>query len=175
VREEGKLDLEPRSAPRADGQVVTLRLFDEARARHVVGGEPERGANWARDYPAEGDREAASALLRELAQRRSPGQFGPYEVLEVDRGLVVGGIGFHAPPGRDGTVEVGYGIVAAEANKGYATAALAAMLGLARDLGARRVIARALPTNLASRRVMEKAGMTFTGLVEGFASYAIDL
>jgi RimJ/RimL family protein N-acetyltransferase len=155
----------------ADPSPVRLRLLSPAGARRIGDREPASDELWAPDYPTDGDREAAIALLRDVEHGKSPGAFGPYEVIEAVTGIVVGGIGFHAAPGADGAVEVGYGIVASATGRGYATAALVALLAVARSEGVQVVRGRALPDNTASRRVMEKAGLAFCGITDGYACY----
>jgi RimJ/RimL family protein N-acetyltransferase len=87
----------------------------------------------------------------------------------------VGGVGFHAAPDAEGVVEIGYGVVEAAANPGFASEAVRIVLALGGELGARRIIGRVLPDNGASRRVMEKAGMSLVGLDDGYLRYGIDL
>ena len=53
---------------------------------------------------------------------------------------------------------VGYTILPAFAGQGYATAALAAMLGVAREAGLPEITITCDVTNLASRRIIEKNG-----------------
>ncbi len=150
---------------------VELRLLTVERARRICERAPGAGDQWAIDFPSEGDREAAGALLRELDRGHPESAFGPYEVIKRASGVVLGGIGFHAPPDAEGAVEIGYGIVDSEAGHGYGTAALVALLELASGLSVRTVRGRALPENRASRRVMEKAGLTFVGISDGYACY----
>lgn len=158
----------------APGPVV-LRRIDRERAQAIVARRPPADERWADGYPTDGDVEAAEHLLRQLRGRADPGPFGVYEVLEAETGTAIGGIGFHRPPGRDGAVEVGYGLVVSVWNRGYATAALKQVIGIAAEGGASRLEARAVPDNLASRRVMEKCGLVFVDLVDGFVRYAITL
>lgn len=53
---------------------------------------------------------------------------------------------------------IGYTILPAFAGHGYATAALAAMLGVAREAGLPEITITCAATNLASRRIIEKNG-----------------
>ena len=74
------------------------------------------------------------------------------------RGLVVGGIGFFGPP-LDAEVEIGYGIVPSRQGRGYATEAVLAMIAMAwADARVRTVVAGTDPGNVASQRVLGKAG-----------------
>jgi RimJ/RimL family protein N-acetyltransferase len=74
-------------------------------------------------------------------------------------GAAIGGIGFFGPP-EYGTVELGYGIVASMRGRGAATAAVRAALDIARRHGATAAVATTTVGNVASRRVLEKAGLT---------------
>ena len=61
----------------------------------------------------------------------------------------------------DKEVEVAWSILPASQGRGLATAAAQRALAWAPELEIDRVVALTLPHNAASRRVMEKAGMTF--------------
>lgn len=161
---------EPVPAPEP---AIELRSVDRARARAIVARRLPPGEHWAEGYPSDGDLEAAGMLLRTLRAGVEVGPFGMYEILERSTDCCIGGIGFHKPPGPDGRVEVGYGLVPSVWNRGYATAALNAIIAIAFEHGATYLEGRALPDNLASRRVMEKAGMRFIDVVEGYARYRI--
>lgn len=66
---------------------------------------------------------------------------------------------------------VGYSILPAFAGNGYATAALAAMIGEARDIGLPRIVITCDASNHASRRIIERNGgrllETFTAPIYG--------
>lgn len=167
-----------RRPARGEGDLVAgailLRRIDRRRAQAIIDRRIPEGEAWAPGYPTDGDLEASRLLLRGLRRDEEPGVFGVYEIIEIGTGLAVGGIGFHRPPGPNGVVEVGYGLVPQVWNRGYATTALLEMVRVAQRNGARRLDARAVPENLASRRVMEKAGLSFYELADGFACYRID-
>jgi ribosomal-protein-alanine N-acetyltransferase len=87
---------------------------------------------------------------------------GPGEAGAVDR--LIGSTGFKGEPTPDGEVETGYSMLDGFWNRGYATEAVAALVGWAfRDDRVRRVAAEAYPDNPASFRVMEKCGFTRFG------------
>jgi ribosomal-protein-alanine N-acetyltransferase len=67
---------------------------------------------------------------------------------------------------RDGTeIEVGYRFLHRFWGHGYATEAARASIAFGFDeLGLDRIVAVTEPDNLASRRVMEKCGLTFVGV-----------
>jgi [ribosomal protein S5]-alanine N-acetyltransferase len=131
----------------------------------IVAGE--RLPGWAVDYPGAGDIEVANLLYRSAATSAPDSLDGlvwaQRQVVEGTSDLVVGGIGFLAPP-ENGTVEVGYGIVASRRGRGYATEALLAMLKLAwSDERVQSVYADTEPDNLASQRVLARSGLRADG------------
>ena len=73
---------------------------------------------------------------------------------------------------RRGVAEVGtvgYWIGQGHAGRGYATAAVRAMLGYAfDDLKLHRIEAACVPANIASRRVLEKAGFALEGQARAY-------
>ncbi|MBR0162954.1 MAG: isochorismatase family protein [Oscillospiraceae bacterium] len=73
---------------------------------------------------------------------------------------------------KDGACEIGYGIGSRFWNRGYATEAVRRFLEyLFREKGMRRVCASFFTGNDASRRVMEKCGMTYDHFTEKELTY----
>lgn len=147
--------------------IVTDRLvlhpLTAAEAERLVAREPAEQERWAPGYPTEGDVKSAKDFLGHCADSGDPHPFGSYEIRLRADGLVIGGLGFHAPPDATRTVTVGYGLVPSARGKGYASESLRALLDLARARGAARVKGDADLGNIASQRVMEAAGMSCTG------------
>ena len=72
---------------------------------------------------------------------------------------LVGVAGYVGPPTADGSIEIGYAIVAAYQRRGYATEAVAALLTHAfADQRVRRVVATTYETLQPSIRVLQKTG-----------------
>lgn len=89
--------------------------------------------------------------------------YGFWAAVEKSAGRFVGW--FHLRPGEDsppGEVELGYRLRTPAWGKGYATEGSRALIdkGFA-ELGVERVFATTMTVNVASRRVMEKAGLKF--------------
>ena len=79
-------------------------------------------------------------------------------------GVAVGRAGFHGPPDHDGMVEVGYAIDPAFRRRGYARAALEALLArAAREPLVRRVRASVRPDNVASYGLVAQYGFRKVG------------
>ena len=89
--------------------------------------------------------------------------FGFWAAVEKSSGEFLGWFEFRPPEGG-GTdeVELGYRLRRSAWGKGYATEGSRALIrkGFV-DLGVRRVVAETMAVNAASRRVMEKAGLTY--------------
>jgi RimJ/RimL family protein N-acetyltransferase len=114
--------------------------------------------------------------------------YGFWAAIERETGGFIGW--FHLRPDPTTTSEdpeLGYRLRAAAWGKGYATEGARALIDKAfRELGANRVVASTMAVNIASRRVMEKAGLRFVkvyypewllsidGGADGGVEYAVD-
>ena len=77
---------------------------------------------------------------------------------------VVGHAGFHGPPDADGVVEVGYTVLPHLRGRGYARAALTALVAEATASPQVRVVrASVSPDNAASLAVVRRAGFVHVG------------
>jgi RimJ/RimL family protein N-acetyltransferase len=93
---------------------------------------------------------------------RTPG-YGRWAAVERSSGGFVGWFALRQWPDREpGDVELGYRLRRSVWGRGYATEGARALIdqGFSR-LGAHRVFAETMAVNLASRRVLEKAGLTW--------------
>lgn len=87
----------------------------------------------------------------------------PQDTRHLECGIYADGrlVGFVNDCGAENdTIELGYAIAASEKGKGYATEAVKAVIGELREMGFHTVRAGYFEENSASRRVMEKCGMT---------------
>ncbi|MGY1661328.1 GNAT family N-acetyltransferase [Geodermatophilus sp. SYSU D00705] len=85
-------------------------------------------------------------------------------VWDPDRRLAVGRAGFHGPPDAAGVVEVGYSIDPGHRRRGYARAALRALLDrAAADPCVTTVRASVAPGNVASRDLVLGSGFVAVG------------
>jgi RimJ/RimL family protein N-acetyltransferase len=89
--------------------------------------------------------------------------FGFWAAVRKSDGAFVGWFGLHPEDGRDPLdLALGWRLIKSAWGKGYATEVATALVGKAfAELGAMRVFACTYSENLASRRVMEKAGLKF--------------
>jgi len=85
-------------------------------------------------------------------------------IWDEDQSLPAGRAGFHGPPDADGMVEVGYAVDPAHRRRGYARAALEALLQRARDEPTvRRVRVTIAPGNTASLALAMQYGFSAVG------------
>ena len=85
-------------------------------------------------------------------------------VTHAQPAMVVGQIGFHAPPDRDGMVEIGYTVFPDHRRQGYAEEASRAMIGWAAATpSVTRVRASVSPDNHPSLNLVAKLGLVHIG------------
>ena len=130
---------------------IVLRGMTRETAAAILAGERPGDVRVAEDYPTE----FSTGMARALGAER---QFGPFLLHRSEDDLVVGEIGA-AFIDEVGTLEVGYAVVESQRNRGYATAAVEALVAKIREVSeARRIVAHTPLDRPESARVVEKAG-----------------
>jgi RimJ/RimL family protein N-acetyltransferase len=142
---------------------LVLRRFTGTDADHLheLDSDPEvmRYLSNATPTPYEVVRD--EVLPRMLAEyRRSPGH-GHWAAIERSTGAFLGWFGLQPAVGRPSDeAELAYRLRRSSWGRGYATEGARALVHKAfAELGLRRVYAETMAINVASRRVMEKAGL----------------
>lgn len=131
---------------------IVLRRMTREAAEAILAGERPGDVRVPDDYPTEFSAGVAQAALG------AEGQLGPFFVQRSEDDLVVGEIGA-AFIDDAGTVEIGYAVVESQQRRGYATAAVEALVAEVREAPeARRVVAHTPLDRPESGRVVEKAG-----------------
>jgi ribosomal-protein-alanine N-acetyltransferase len=139
---------------------LRLRPLSPAEMQDLLEGQPGDGRRWAEGYPLDGTLVAVAMQADLVRHDVARGGFCHYQVLLRDEDVVIGDVGFHAPPDDLGEVSVGFGIVPAARGRGYAVEALRALLDWAlQQPEVRCVHADTDLVNLASQRVLVGAGM----------------
>jgi RimJ/RimL family protein N-acetyltransferase len=137
---------------------VVLEPISREAADAILAGRAAAGLAFADGYPTEFTEGSAQAVGAE-------GGVGPFFVIDAGEQVVVGEIG--AAFVEPGTAEIGYAIVGPREGRGYATAAVEAVVRrLRHDPAAERAIAHTPLDRPASARVLEKAGFGCAGIVE---------
>jgi RimJ/RimL family protein N-acetyltransferase len=144
---------------------LILRRFTEADEDNLVelDSDPEvmRFLNGGKPTPREDVRNRILPVLFGYYERC--GDFGFWAAQERSTGQFLGW--FHFRPHkneRDGDIELGYRLRRSAWGKGYATEGSRALISKGfSELGVERVVAETMTVNAGSRRVLEKAGLTF--------------
>jgi [ribosomal protein S5]-alanine N-acetyltransferase len=140
-----------------DAGRLVLRAIGRDVALALLEGRLPQGVAFASGYPSQFSLEVMELVAGARAAEGSG--FGPFFMVDKADGAVVGEIGASLD-GASATAQVGYAVVEPCWGRGYATEALGALLAhLLADPGVRRVVAETLVGHVASRRVLEKAGM----------------
>jgi RimJ/RimL family protein N-acetyltransferase len=136
-----------------------LDVFGDAEVMHFGDGPHERA--WVERW-----------LVDHMQGVEARG-YGPYAVVELEGGRMIGYCGLFTFPDINGQpeVEIGYRLRRSSWGKGYATEAARAVRDLAfHELSLKRLIALIDPANTASIRVAEKIGMRYEAdvMLEGY-------
>lgn len=132
---------------------IVLHEMTRAAADALLTGERPGDVRVADDYPTEFSAGVAQCVGAER-------QFGPFFLHRSEDDLVVGEIG-GAFVDDEGTVEIGYAVVESQWNRGYATAAVEALVTKARVAPeVRRIVAHTPLERPESGRVVEKPGFS---------------
>jgi RimJ/RimL family protein N-acetyltransferase len=147
-------------------QRLVLRRFTEADADNLVNldADPDVMRFVTGGVPTSRDQIENEFLPAFLGYYQRYEGFGFWAAVEKATGEFLGW--FHFRPGPDavpGEVDLGYRLRKAAWGKGYATEGSRALIARGfTEFGVQRVVAQTMAVNTASRRVMEKAGITVT-------------
>jgi len=135
---------------RDDDFGTLVRLHEDPEVMATLGGVPPDGARRTREF------------LDRMLEHWDLHGYGLY-MLRTPTGAFVGRVGLrHVYVGGCAELEIMYALARAHWNQGYATEAAVRLRDLALvELRQPSVVAFTLPTNFASRRVMEKTGLHY--------------
>lgn len=142
------ISLAPLLTPRTELPLITPEEAVGMRAG-------DRQPSWAPDYPREDDLDAVGNLTTVSA-------WSARHIVRRRDGLVVGSAGCFGPPGEDGLVEIGYGLVESARGDGLMTEIVATLCSAIEATGA-TVIAHTDPRNVPSHRVLARLGFRHEG------------
>ena len=132
---------------------VRLRELSGKAAKAILAGNRPTDVRVAQDYPTEFSVGVAQCV-------GAVGQFGPFFIHRSDDDVVVGEIG-GAFVDEQGSIEIGYAVVESQMNRGYATAAIEALVTKARAASeVRRIVGHTPLDRPQSGRVLEKVGFS---------------
>lgn len=151
---------------------LVLHALSSSEAERIVDRTPNEDDLWHEDYPLEDELDPLRSLADSLDAHPV---FTLYMIQLAEDGRAIRGIGFFGAPGADGVVELGYGLVEPMRGLGLATEALLAAITIAATHGALRVKADTAVDNIASQRVLAKAGFLETSRSSQDIYYALEL
>ena len=145
----------------SDGVIILTGYTDDDIADHLAGEDEEtaRRFGW---WPQMSTEDSVRDAFRRWSDSWETG--GPtrtFATRDAATNQLLGGCEFRLQP--DGSAHVSYWTSARERKRGYATRALALLLGYGNSIGVTRFEAHIALDNLASRRVSEKAGFRCIG------------
>ena len=112
--------------------------------------------------------DAAAAWIASHAAAAERGEGFTWATCRLDDGLLMGAFGLHIDE-RHRRGELGYWLGVPYWNQGFTTEAARAVIAFGfEELRLHRIQATHLPRNVASGRVMLKAGMTYEGTLRGY-------
>ncbi|MFD1371730.1 GNAT family N-acetyltransferase [Actinoplanes sichuanensis] len=143
---------------------LRLRPFTsgDVQAVHAYASDPEvtRYMDWGPNTPAESE-----AFVAEAAAPADGVQ--PFAI--EHEGHLIGAVELRVTGRTHARGEFGYTLARSAWGRGFATEAATAVLAYAFDrVGLHRVAATCDPANTASRRVLEKAGLTYEGHLKDY-------
>lgn len=137
---------------------LRLRPITHADAHAIAAGHAPAGLSLSKGYPSEFTAEVMDMVLNHDDAQGA--EYGPLFMIRRDDHTVIGDLGCHVVPERREGI-AGYSVAEPLSGRGYATEALHGLLQVVlRDPRIDRVVAQTFVDHVASRRVMEKAGMT---------------
>ena len=143
-------------------QFETARLLCRrttvAEAQAILAGETPSGMLFAPGYPTPGAIEVMDLLAGERRED-APGFVSFFMVRKADR-AIIGELG-GSPAANGEAFTIGYGVTPSVVGQGYTTEAVVGLLALLFEAGYAAAEADTFVDHVASRRVMEKAGMRF--------------
>ncbi len=125
------------------------------------------------DWPGVDFAEALPFFIEQMEQDASGSVWDGIIIHRADQ-VVIGDIGFKGGPDEARAVEIGYSIVPAYRNRGYATEMAHALITWAfqqHDIHA--VVAECLHDNIGSIKVLEKLGMRRVALHDGLLLWEV--
>ncbi len=118
------------------------------------------GIKTNKSWPTNDTMDILPIINKSLEKDKIPSGFEFWMIVKKDNMQVIGDIGFHGKPNGKGEVEVGFGLVENEREKGFGFESLKAIMAWALSNENVKVFkADCLIDNRPSARILEKSGM----------------
>jgi len=162
----GAMSVPPIPTPRFELVSMSLGFMRLLLARDLPRAEAEIGAVIPAEMPARLDAFLQFRIADLSVDPAAQPWLGRAIVLTGPDGMrrIIGSCGFHAPPGPDGRVEVGYRVEPEYRRQGVATEAVHALFDWAHGQGVDRFRASVAPGNVASLAIVGRLGFRQVGV-----------
>lgn len=151
---------------------LTFQPVRPEAAKQLALAEPA-GWTWIDGRPYEGTQVAAGMIVAAADAGVWQPEWGMYVLVRTADHVAIGGIGWHGPPDA-GAAELGYDLSESARGRGYASEALRALSAWALEQpGVAVVVARTEEENVASQRVMVRAGFARVDSAEELWRYEL--
>lgn len=156
--------------PRIETERVLLRPFTLDDAADVFEYARDDAVTRYMSWPTHQSIADALDYLTQVLRRYGQNSPAPWGIVLRTSHKLIGGAGFVTIDEKDFRAEIGYVLGQRYWGQGYATEAARAIIEFAvNDLGINRVEAMCEVANGASARVMEKAGMSYEGILRQYS------
>jgi ribosomal-protein-alanine N-acetyltransferase len=126
------------------------------------------------EWPSEDVAKIIPDYIEKLKENPRVLGWGIWLTLDKNDYSVVGDIGFDGVPNELGEIKIGFGIVPSKRRQGYGFEAVKSMIDFILNKGyINKITAKCDKWNIASIRILEKAGMRNTGCDEKYFYYEI--
>jgi ribosomal-protein-alanine N-acetyltransferase len=104
----------------------------------------------------------------QAASSSSNEPYGVWVIIDHASETVIGDVGFLGPPGEDGSIEIGYGVIPSYRGRGIATEAVRALAHWGLNQPAvLSIVARCEPGNGPSIGVLTRVGFVYDDVEDG--------
>ncbi len=118
------------------------------------------GIKCDKKWPTEDTMDILPIINSSLEKTKIPTGFETWMIVDKNNKKIIGDIGFHGEPNKNGEVEVGFGLVEDERGKGFGSESLDAIMAWLKLQESVNIIkAECLIGNKPSARILEKAGL----------------
>lgn len=115
--------------------------------------------NYGKGWPDEEAWETFPKIEKNLDLVINPTGFESWLIVKKENQSIIGDVGFKGRPNDDGAIDIGYAIISAERQNGYAIETVNALINWAfNQVEVTTVTASCLIVNLGSKKVLQKAG-----------------
>lgn len=132
------------------------------------------GLNSPSYWPDEDMLETLPRIIVNLQKVAEPSGFESWLIINQENDTIIGDIGFKGVPNIGGVIDIGYGIIEQERQKGYASEAAEGLIRWAfTQPYVKSITAQSHTDNTGSAKTLEKLGFNRTGLLGDYIQWRL--